>query len=131
MYARPGALVAAANSVAIMTCGWISQREWWFSSLIVAAVAFTSLPSLFELTRRNRTDAMIGEFSYPMYLWHATIGFFAAAYVAQWGAWFLAIASIMATVPLVFLIEAPLERWRSTRVERARSIRFKTVGKIV
>jgi peptidoglycan/LPS O-acetylase OafA/YrhL len=42
-------------------------------------------------------------------------------YAAQWGAWFLVAASILAATPLVFLVEVPLEKWRARRVTRRHS----------
>jgi len=88
---------------------WPGPAMVWPSSLLIGSVFFFTLPAMFSLTSRNRLDRVIGEFSYPIYLWHITIWYFFQP------RWFL-VASIAAAAPLVVLVERPFERWRNKRL---------------
>jgi hypothetical protein len=55
------------------------------------------------------SQRLIGEFSYPIYLVHITVWYFVQPR-------FLIVACMVASAPLVFLVEMPLERWRNNRL---------------
>jgi peptidoglycan/LPS O-acetylase OafA/YrhL len=42
----------------------------WFMSPALYALIVLALPTLFELTKKMKWDSYIGEYSYPLYLWH-------------------------------------------------------------
>lgn len=93
-----------ANLAALMVA-------WWQLALIAMAV-----PSIFVATKFNRYDRLIGEMSYPVYMFHypvlaicrtfhigeGTIGLANAA----------ALASIACGVVVHWLVDKPIDRWR-------------------
>jgi peptidoglycan/LPS O-acetylase OafA/YrhL len=103
-------------SASIIFGGWFMQDLAWYNSVIVAAGLYIALPATFALTSRSLTDRLIGEFSYPIYLVHITIGYFVKPAQHLWFGGFLLILSIIAAAPLVFLVERPLEQWRNSRL---------------
>jgi peptidoglycan/LPS O-acetylase OafA/YrhL len=96
--------------------GWLEPAMVWINSMIVAAILFFTLPAIFLFTRRNEIDRLIGEFSYPIYLVHITIGFFFEPARHLWSGFCLLLLSVAASVPLVCFIERPFERWRNDRL---------------
>jgi peptidoglycan/LPS O-acetylase OafA/YrhL len=81
----------------------------WPSSILVGVIFYFTLPAMFSLTSRSHIDRLIGEFSYPIYLVHITVWYFFEPS-------FMLFACIIASAPLVFLVELPLERWRNNRL---------------
>src|SRR5262249_36371607 len=97
---------------------WSTQPElaiMWPSSIALAAILYVTLPAMFSLTNRSRLDRLIGEFSYPIYLVHITLWYFLQPR-------FLIVVCIIASAPIVFLVERPLEKWRNERL-RARLLK--------
>jgi peptidoglycan/LPS O-acetylase OafA/YrhL len=91
---------------------WSTRPELemlWPSTVLVGAIFYFTLPAMFSLTSRSRIDRLIGEFSYPIYLVHITVWYFVQPR-------FLIVACMVASAPLVFLVELPLERWRNNRL---------------
>jgi peptidoglycan/LPS O-acetylase OafA/YrhL len=41
--------------------------------VLLFALIFFSLPFLFEFQRKNRIDNLLGQLSYPIYLWHILV----------------------------------------------------------
>jgi peptidoglycan/LPS O-acetylase OafA/YrhL len=94
---------------------WPETTAIWYSSVLVGGIFYLTLPAMFSLTGRSYIDRLIGEFSYPIYLLHVMLWYFIEPR-------FLLLACIAASVPLVFLVELPLERWRNNRLH-ARTIK--------
>jgi peptidoglycan/LPS O-acetylase OafA/YrhL len=104
-------------SAGILFAGWLQPIAFpwpettaiWYSSVLVGAIFYLTLPAMFALTGRSHIDRLIGEFSYPIYLLHVILWAFIEPP-------FLLLACIAASAPLVFLVELPLERWRNNRL---------------
>jgi len=84
-----------------------------------------ALPALFDLSRRSRLDGWLGELSYPIYLAHLAVGAVITSLLGSFeqGNWFAvgAVAgTVLVSIAYVRLIDAPFERWRQSRVSRAR-----------
>ena len=90
--------------------------------------ALVALPCLFQLTRHNKLDGFIGNFSYPIYLIHWAVMIFYDAFAAElhWpvtGSWMrvailIAISIVLAAIIIVSL-EAPIDRYRQRRFAMA------------
>lgn len=113
-----GSYVLGAVVAATCMIGWLVPDQHWSVSFLLGVVLCLAMPPIFALTHVSKFDSLIGEFSYPIYLWHVCIGYFCMTYVVLWGSGFLLLASILASGPLVFFVELPLERWRSQRLRR-------------
>jgi peptidoglycan/LPS O-acetylase OafA/YrhL len=94
---------------------WPDPATIWPSSLLMGLIFYFALPGMFSLTSRSRVDRLIGELSYPIYLVHVTVWYFFQPKL-------LLPACIAVSVPLVFFVERPLERWRDMRL-RASAVR--------
>jgi peptidoglycan/LPS O-acetylase OafA/YrhL len=84
-----------------------------------------ALPALFDLSRRSRLDGWLGELSYPIYLAHLAVGAVITSLLGSFeqGNWFAvgAVAgTVLVSIAYVRFIDAPFERWRQSRVTRAR-----------
>jgi len=82
--------------------------------VILLPVILLTLPFVFGLTKDNKIDQFIGEFSYPIY-----IGHFLVIAVTSWAGlggngWTLIIASVLLAALLLF-ITRPIERARAPR----------------
>ena len=97
----------------ILFAGHVSGMEKWTpgNALTVTCVFAALLPMIFSLTKNSVLDRWIGEFSYPLYLVHILI-LNAWAETARSGFWAFAALSILASVPLVLLVEIPVDWWR-------------------
>ncbi len=95
-------------------------QESLYNSAAYAIVLFLLIPPIFNLTRRSGLDRFVGEFSYPIYLWHITIGFYFIPAQELWQGYFLLLLSALASLPLVIWIERPMDRWRRSSLERAK-----------
>jgi peptidoglycan/LPS O-acetylase OafA/YrhL len=82
----------------------------------LAAGAFVLLPPIFALTGRSAIDRFIGEFSYPIYLWHIVLGYFVESAQRLWEGGFLLLLCVLFSIPLVLWVERPMERWRAARL---------------
>lgn len=94
---------------------WVSSYGVWIS-LTLAAVLFVLLPSVFAATKDSKADRLIGEFCYPIYLWHIFLGTFLTSAQISSNAWYLLFLTILFSIPLVFLVEKPMESWRQKRL---------------
>lgn len=93
----------------------------------IAVVFVGALPVLFEVTRRNRVDALLGELSYPVYILHYPVALLVWCWrelIPQWGGTLLspATASAFITIILAYFMvitmERPLDRWRQLLYRR-------------
>jgi peptidoglycan/LPS O-acetylase OafA/YrhL len=83
-------------------------------------VLFALIPPLFCLTKNSTIDRFVGEFSYPVYLWHIAIGSYFIPAQQYWQGYLLLLLSVITSIPLVMVIERPMERWRKTSLQRVR-----------
>lgn len=95
--------------------GYFTTHLSWFVSLAVAFVLFLTLPTLWLKTQNSKADKRAGEISYPVYLTHITLGYFILPAQSAGGGLLLLVLSIIAAVPIVTLIDAPINRWRERR----------------
>jgi peptidoglycan/LPS O-acetylase OafA/YrhL len=87
------------------------------------AVATATIPCLFLLTKSWRLDRYIGELSYPIYITHMLVLEFLPPALRRMGyggrLWVICLAvTVVASVLLVHLVSAPVERFRQRRFER-------------
>jgi peptidoglycan/LPS O-acetylase OafA/YrhL len=85
------------------------------NALILTAALATLLPFVFAYCRASRVDRTIGDFSYPIYLVHMTV--LAAVPLARAHIGLTVLLVLAAAVPLVFLVERPIDRWRARLLE--------------
>lgn len=85
-------------------------------SLAIGLFSLATVPFIFSLTRYSKLDRWVGEFSYPLYLWHICVGYWLQGSVGKWDGWFLVAVSLLCALPVVLCLELPLERWRGGRV---------------
>lgn len=105
----------AANDFGHMNAGLFSKAA------AVTLVLTVAIPWLFMLTRNNRLDRHLGEYSYPLYLCHVLV--FELLGLLQWSsAWsaylMIATATALAAV-LTVAVDKPADRFRH-RLFRAR-----------
>jgi peptidoglycan/LPS O-acetylase OafA/YrhL len=121
-----GRLTSAISLVGLLLfvgcVGWLQPDHRALNSFCLAAVLFFLVPGAFQLSRNWKADRLIGEFSYPIYLWHIGLQYFVEPANRLWGGGLLLLLSILASVPLVFWVEMPMERWRSSRLGKASQV---------
>ena len=87
---------------------------WWQLALITLTV-----PSLFSATKTNRIDRVIGEMSFPMYMFHFPVLSICRSYHIGEGNIGLgnaaAIGSLFCGIVVFWLIDRPIDRWRHGR----------------
>jgi peptidoglycan/LPS O-acetylase OafA/YrhL len=87
---------------------------WWQLGMIALTV-----PSLFSATRFNRYDRLIGEMSYPVYMFHLPVLHICRFYhlgedsIGSGNA--IAIGSILCGIAVYCFIDQPIDRWRHAR----------------
>jgi peptidoglycan/LPS O-acetylase OafA/YrhL len=109
-------LVLVALVVAF--AGWVpgADEPNAAGSLLLGFLMLVCVPFTFHLTRNSALDRWLGELSYPVYLWHVSLGnFFLLPHEGQ-SAWQLWLWSIAASVPVVVLVVRPVDRLRDRRV---------------
>ncbi len=109
---RNGKWCVPVIGVFIVFGGWLMPwpaTTTWYNSFITAAIFYLTVPAIFAATKRSDIDRVIGEFSYPIYLLHITLSFFFHPPL-------LLPLCIVASAPLVFLVDRPLEHWRNNRL---------------
>jgi peptidoglycan/LPS O-acetylase OafA/YrhL len=108
--------LSAGNALGLVP---VPREESLYNSAFIAVLLFLLIPPIFNLTKKSKIDRFVGEFSYPIYLWHATIGYYFVPAQHLWQGYFLLLLSVLASVPLVVFVERPLEIWRQRSLERA------------
>jgi len=92
---------------------------WKIPSWVVITAAVPLVPLLFHITKSNRADRILGEFSYPVYCTHMLAAEINQTLIGllkmDWGwlVWMNVGTTLAASAVCVFLIEQPLERARS------------------
>lgn len=105
-----------ATYAVVLCFGWLTTRYAWFASVLLAALLFVTLPTLWQHTGKSAWDRLVGELSYPVYLAHIAIGYlFSPAQSIGNGLLLLALTIVVA-IPLVLFVEQPLDRWRAGRI---------------
>jgi peptidoglycan/LPS O-acetylase OafA/YrhL len=107
--------LGAAVLVGLLVYGWNPDyREvWYYASFLVLTALAT--PVLFAATRHNRFDRFLGDLSYAVYLIHVIFVDQVNRYgvPAEWAGPVVLVASIVVSVPLVRLLEKPIDRYRA------------------
>ncbi len=93
---------------------WVkgAQHLTAWHSIGLGVVFFALLPFAFHATRSSRWDRLIGELSYPIYLWHICLGYFCHPAQVYGKGGLLLLLCVAVSVPTVLLLEHPVERWR-------------------
>jgi peptidoglycan/LPS O-acetylase OafA/YrhL len=99
------------------------QHESLYNSAAYAIVLFLLMPAIFNLTKSSKLDRLVGEFSYPIYLWHIAIGYYFVPAQQLWQGYFLLLLSVLASLPLVLWVERPMEAWRRKSLNEAKEAR--------
>ena len=104
--------------------GWplVYDQPAYLLSLIYCAAVFCSLPLLFHLTRNSRIDSYVGEYSYPIYLFHYRFVeiFLHSRVLEPLPGFLLALAlSVVHAAIVIHLIQIPIDRFRRQRLRRA------------
>lgn len=112
------AVVIMADSLMIP---WLNSLSPW-NSLFIALYTMLAIPFIFAVSRFSRFDRILGELSYLMYLWHIVLGHMFRPYLELWHGFFLVVVSIIFSIPVLFLIEIPMERVRRNMLLNKRSV---------
>lgn len=90
---------------------------WWWIALIAFMV-----PGLFSATKNNKYDRMIGELSYPVYMFHFPIMVLFRTYEVGVGSIGLgnavALASIAVGMLVYVAVDRPIDKWRHAMTTR-------------
>jgi peptidoglycan/LPS O-acetylase OafA/YrhL len=120
---RAGARAAMSSrclvAVLVFCAGAIGRfgvpGQSWFIAPTLMAFLFLSISKLFELTKHNRTDRLLGELSYPLYLCHVLVVWVAAIIVppgAGWNRATVALTSICAAGMIYFYVDRRVDKIR-------------------
>lgn len=91
----------------ILYGGWLDSLLFNRASYLLVFLFIFMVPVLFELTKKNRIDRFIGEFSYPMYLAHPLFFFYFHMGVVE-----TLIYTLIVSVLIVTLLEKPVDAFR-------------------
>jgi peptidoglycan/LPS O-acetylase OafA/YrhL len=91
--------------------GWTPRN-----ALILTGALAVLLPFVFALSRNWKLDRVVGELSYPVYLVHVTV--LAALPLARNHIALSVLLTLAAALPLLFLIDRPVDRLRARLTER-------------
>jgi len=105
----------------ILICPIFGQRFYFFTAFTLA------LPFIFNVTRENKWDRLIGELSYPLYMIHwfmLTVckALFSLPKIHLQGVPLLVVtvsSCVIASILIVLVIELPMEKWRASRFKKA------------
>jgi peptidoglycan/LPS O-acetylase OafA/YrhL len=92
---------------------------WKIPSWVVITAAVPLVPLLFHITKSNRADRILGEFSYPVYCTHMLAAEINQTLIGvlkmdwSWLVWMNVGTTLAASAVCVFLIEQPFERIRA------------------
>ncbi len=106
----------------------VPKTESLYNCAFIVVMLFFAIPPIFNLTEKSKIDRFIGEFSYPIYLWHISIGYYFVPAQQLWQGYFLLLLSILASIPLVIFVERPLEIWRQRSLASAKLNRLPSTG---
>lgn len=85
------------------------------NSLALGLFTMLTIPFIFMFSRDWKFDRLIGEFSYPAYLWHICLGFWLQGSLTRWDGWYLVLVTLLFSAPIVLILELPLAKWRAQR----------------
>lgn len=91
--------------------------DWIFYALLTLA-----LPGIFQITKNNKLDRYLGEYSYPIYIAHLTMLFIATKIIGKfhlplsWSAELTFVITMVFCFVMIRFITNPIERYRARRV---------------
>lgn len=94
------------------------------NSLVQALLFGCAVPFIFPLTAKSAFDRLLGDLSYPMYLWHICLGTFVGFTQGLWFGAGLLLVSMAISVPTVLLFERPIDAWRQRLIVGRRAPRL-------
>ena len=86
---------------------------------ILIVIFSVGLPSLFVLSKDWRTDRIIGDLSYPLFITHMLFQFATTGFGTYSGPLCLAV-SLVVSVVLLLIVQEPIDRYRRVRAQHAR-----------
>jgi peptidoglycan/LPS O-acetylase OafA/YrhL len=109
---------ASAIAVAVLGVligyGFILNCKIHAYHYLYIGVTALAVPLLFAATRHYTLDRRIGELSYPVYLFHIIVVEQLGRVVAsQWLGALALVVTIAFSIPLVAIVELPIERYRA------------------
>jgi peptidoglycan/LPS O-acetylase OafA/YrhL len=108
------------TTVVILALGLLVFRQYipFYRNYSWMVYAFVSvcLPVLFTATKNSKFDRWIGGLSYPIYILHAPILWILEAATGSITGRYTLPATFVISVLIVLIMDAPLEKWRQTRV---------------
>ncbi|NJB68296.1 peptidoglycan/LPS O-acetylase OafA/YrhL [Desulfobaculum xiamenense] len=97
-------------TIAGMLLHGVAPAPWRFPALAVLVASAT--PFIFALTRDSRTDRLLGDLSYPLYLVHFLCIALWEAAPCELSSAALVLGTAVATLGLYALVDRPIDRWR-------------------
>lgn len=117
-----GDLSMLALAVLVSVAGILpyGNRLLWIGTVLVGLACFCFVRAAFELTRSSSVDRLVGEFSYPVYLWHGVAVAHLNSVLPFWvNPDSALVTAIVLSLPMVLWIEKPMERWRERNIRMA------------
>lgn len=98
----------AANNFGHVNAGLLSKAA------VVTLALTVAIPWLFMLTRHNRLDRHVGEYSYPLYLCHVLVFelWGLLKWSSPWSGYLMIAAAIALAVLLTVAVDKPVDRFR-------------------
>lgn len=105
--------------------GYVPQVKQWqipfsWNEILYFLTITAAIPVLFKCFKNNKTDRQVGDLSYPIYLSHFLIGrviYMLPIFVLK-QSWCILIITILFSYLLHTLIQAPIEKYRQSRVKK-------------
>lgn len=80
--------------------------------IILILILGFSLPYIFQISRHNKFDRLIGNLSYPIYLWHIVLAYTLPKFFNNPDISILLLFTLVASVGTFYFIEIPLNKLR-------------------
>lgn len=87
--------------------------------VVYVAIAL-ALPFVFNAFKNIEADRWLGDLSYPIYLTHLAVIGFVLTFEVPMAMWAALAATLMLSISLLLLVDAPIDRWRQRRSLRTK-----------